>query len=100
MGEQYANEMNYEIVKYPALWQKYGKGAGVIRNEEMAKDCDLAIVFWDGKSRGTAFMIALAEKHNKSVIIKRIPKKKTVFEGITLRPNESIFLLGNSGQIS
>ena len=72
LGERYANEMNYEIVKYPALWQKYGKGAGVIRNQEMAKDCDLVIVFWDGKSRGTASMIALAEKHNKPVMIKRI----------------------------
>ena len=71
-GERYANEMNYEIVKYPALWQKYGKGAGVIRNQEMAKDCDLVIVFWDGKSRGTASMVALAEKHNKPVMIKRI----------------------------
>ena len=36
LGERYANEMNYEIVKYPALWQKYGKGAGVIRNQELA----------------------------------------------------------------
>ena len=74
LGERYAKENGYQIIPYPALWQKYGKGAGLIRNKEMAKDCDLAIVFWDGKSRGTALMIALAEKYNKKVIIKWIPK--------------------------
>ncbi len=72
LGERYALEMGCEIRRYPALWKKYGRVAGPIRNEEMARDCDLAICFWDGKSRGTASMIALAKKHNKIVIMKEI----------------------------
>lgn len=72
LGERYALEMGYEIQRYPALWKKYGRAAGPIRNEEMAKNCDIAICFWDGKSKGTASMISLAKKHNKTVIIKEI----------------------------
>jgi hypothetical protein len=41
----------------------YGRIAGFVRNEEMAKIADACVVFWDGKSTGSADMIALAEKY-------------------------------------
>ena len=47
-----------------ANWDKYGKRAGMIRNEEMARQATDCIVFWDRKSKGTANMIELAEKYN------------------------------------
>ena len=64
LGERYANEMEYKIAEFPANWDKYGKRAGYIRNEEMAKYADACVCFWDGKSKGTKHMIDLADKHN------------------------------------
>ena len=51
LGEKYANENGYSIKQFPADWDKYGKSAGYIRNEEMAKYADALIAFWDGKSK-------------------------------------------------
>jgi len=72
LGERFAKENNYAIKYFPADWDKYGKAAGVIRNEEMAKyaaeyededDEGILVAFWDGKSRGTKNMIDNAEKY-------------------------------------
>lgn len=38
---------------FKADWKKHGKAAGPIRNEEMAKYADAAIIIWDGESKGT-----------------------------------------------
>lgn len=73
LGERFAKENNYAIKYFPADWDKYGKAAGVIRNEEMAKyaaeyededeDMGILVAIWDGKSRGTKNMIENAEKY-------------------------------------
>ena len=44
---------------------RYGKAAGVLRNEEMVKDYDAVIAFWDGKSKGTLSTIRYAERVGK-----------------------------------
>lgn len=64
LGEKYAEEKNILVTPFPADWSKYGKKAGPIRNEEMAKYADALIAFWDGKSKGTQNMIELAKKYN------------------------------------
>jgi hypothetical protein len=33
-----------------------------MRNEEMARSSDAAVVFWDGKSKGTKHMIDISKK--------------------------------------
>lgn len=69
LGEKFASEMGYEIERHPADWDKYGKRAGYLRNEEMAKsDADALIAFWDGKSKGTKHMIDIATR--EGLIIK------------------------------
>ena len=72
LGERYAKEQGYKTELYPADWARYGKGAGPKRNEEMAKNCDAVICFWDGQSRGTKSMIELAQTYNKALFIKRL----------------------------
>ncbi len=71
LGERYAKERGYEVLYFPADWKKYGKAAGYIRNEEMARHADALVAFWDGKSRGTKSMIGLARKYKLRVRIKR-----------------------------
>ena len=69
LGERYANEKGYTLNRYPADWKQYGKAAGPIRNRQMVKDADAAIVFWDGQSRGTKNLIEEAKKQGLIVRI-------------------------------
>ena len=66
LGEQYAKEKNYPVKEFPADW-KLGRGAGYIRNTQMANYSDMLICFWDGKSKGTKNMIDTAR--NKSLYV-------------------------------
>ena len=64
LGERYALEKGYRIAEFPAQWDKFGKRAGYIRNEEMARYSDACVCFWDGQSKGTKHMIDLSKKYN------------------------------------
>lgn len=75
IGERYAIENGYEIRKFVANWDKYGKAAGPIRNEQMAKEADYIICFWDYESRGTKSMIEYAKKYSKPCKIKKISSR-------------------------
>lgn len=76
LAKQYAGIKEYEYIEFPADWQKNGKAAGYIRNEEMHKFISqysnrMCIAFWDGISNGTKHNFTLAEKyHNALKIIK------------------------------
>ena len=52
----------YSIKRFPADWDKFKKAAGYIRNEQMGNYCDIAIIFWDGSSKGTLNMITCKER--------------------------------------
>ncbi|WP_439132923.1 DUF2493 domain-containing protein [Polaribacter sp.] len=62
LGMQYAYEKGFNLIKFPAEWNKFGKAEGPIRNNKMAIFSDALIAFWDGKSRGTQNMIRLANQ--------------------------------------
>jgi hypothetical protein len=73
LGEKWFNEhrafpSNWHLNLYPADWDKHGKAAGPIRNEEMANNADMCVVFWDAKSKGSAHMIKVALK--KGLLVK------------------------------
>lgn len=68
-GEAWASLHDIPIKRFPANWKQYGRGAGHIRNAEMAEYADALIAVWDGKSPGTKNMIELARKHNLKVFI-------------------------------
>lgn len=70
-GERYAKEHGYKIRYFQADWDRYGTAAGPIRNEEMARNADALVAFWDGKSPGTKSMIQLAQKYNLQIRIKK-----------------------------
>ena len=72
IGEKYAEDNGFELKQFYADWRKYGRAAGPKRNEEMVKQCDLVICFWDGKSKGTKSLIQFAKKYGKTVMTKLI----------------------------
>ena len=69
MAKKYAAERDYQIMLFPAQWQKYGSAAGPIRNKKMAEICDCVIAFWDYSSKGTGSLIRYAEKLGKKTIV-------------------------------
>lgn len=74
LGYRLAKEFNLPLKEFPADWNTYGKRAGYIRNEQMAKYAHdngngILFAFWDGKSRGTKLMIELAKKYNLETYI-------------------------------
>lgn len=67
---QYCRENNKEIIEFPPDYVKYpGKHALFKRNDEIVKNCDYLISFWDGKSRGTSYTHNKAIKDGKRVKI-------------------------------
>jgi hypothetical protein len=62
-GEMLAEEFKTPIKRFPAEWEKYGRGAGHIRNGLMAEYADALIAVWDGSSSGTLDMINKAKSH-------------------------------------
>lgn len=77
LGARYAKERGYKVEDFPADWKnidvpnaivksnqygKYNANAGMLRNQDMADACDVAVGFWDGMSTGTADMIDRVSK--------------------------------------
>lgn len=65
MCRHVAERLGYPVHKHPALWEKHGKAAGPIRNQEMLDkhpDIDLVLAFHDDikASKGTADMVRRA----------------------------------------
>ncbi len=80
IAEEWVNEWNETMMKenpstivrkviFTADWEKYGKRAGVIRNELIIREADHVVAFWDGTSKGTKSSIDLAIKYKKSLDI-------------------------------
>lgn len=69
LGERFASNHDLPVEKFPANWDRYGKSAGYRRNQDMACYADALVAVWDGKSRGTRNMIALANKHGLKVFV-------------------------------
>lgn len=78
LGRRWAHENALAVVEMPADWEKHGRSAGYIRNEEMAKKADQVVVFWDGLSKGSKNMIDLAIKYGKPCLVFITPNSKLV----------------------
>lgn len=68
LGRNYAISNGLEVLEFPANWNRYGKSAGYIRNKEMGDVADSAIVFWDGRSKGSKLMIDIMHELKKPVV--------------------------------
>ena len=69
LGKKYAKDIGFYYVEFLPDWDKYGKAAGFIRNQQIVDACDEVIAFWDGKSKGTQDTINKAKKAKKPTFI-------------------------------
>ena len=68
-AEQTALSRGMTVHRKKPDYDTYGKGAPLIRNKEIAQECDRMVAFWDGQSRGTLHAIRHAEKRGKKVLV-------------------------------
>lgn len=68
LAEYFARDYYCGLETYHANWEKYGKSAGPIRNQQMIDEGepDLVVAFPGGK--GTADMVRRAKKHGIKVV--------------------------------
>ena len=68
MGEMWANMHKIPIKRFPAKWERYGKAAGPLRNEQMANYADGLLAIYDpNESKGTKDMIKAAKRHKLKI---------------------------------
>lgn len=70
LAERYATECKKSLKVFIPNW-KNGLGAGIARNVEIIKACDVCFAFWDGSSAGTKSDIELCKKQGKPCYICR-----------------------------
>lgn len=53
LATAWAREAGLPVTVHVPEWGRYGRGAGLRRNAEMARDATAVVAFWDMESRGT-----------------------------------------------
>ncbi|MBQ8276147.1 MAG: hypothetical protein IJZ02_05950 [Clostridia bacterium] len=69
LAEQYADKKRLSKLILRPEYDLYGKHAPLKRNEKMAELCDMALIVWDGCSKGTKYTINYVRKIGKKVIL-------------------------------
>lgn len=64
LGKEYGIRRGITVRAFPAFWDKHGKAAGAIRNNQMLSEGkpDMVLAFLARDSRGTKHMIEIAQK--------------------------------------
>ena len=70
LAEKLAQLRGYKLVVFKADWNKYGKKAGIIRNQYIVESADVVFAFWNKKSSGTANSIQRAINLGKELYVK------------------------------
>lgn len=66
-ARNYALKNNIKLTEILPDYDKYGKVAPLKRNDIIVDISDLVIAFWDGKSRGTKYVIDYCHKKHKNL---------------------------------
>ena len=61
-ARDYALSHDLKLTEFLPEYSKYGRGAPLKRNLQIIEYADVVIAFWDGKSRGTKYVIDNCKK--------------------------------------
>lgn len=67
-AREYAVANDIKLTEFLPEYEKYGRSAPLKRNDTIIEYADHVIAFWDGKSRGTKYVIDRCDKIGKPVI--------------------------------
>lgn len=68
-AREYAERRGVPLTEFFPDYRRYGKAAPLQRNIAILNRADMVLAFWDGKSRGTKFVIDECAKRGVSVQI-------------------------------
>ena len=63
-AREYALGHGLKLTEYLPEYTRYGRGAPLRRNITIIESADLVLAFWDGKSRGTKYVIDNCKRRN------------------------------------
>ena len=62
---KFARRHGLKLTELLPQYEKYGRGAPIIRNREIVDYAEKVVAFWDGRSRGTLSVVEYAQKTGK-----------------------------------
>ena len=65
-ARMYAETNGIPYREFRPDYLKYGRKAPIIRNNSIIEAADLVLAFWDGRSRGTKYMIDKCQELKKT----------------------------------
>lgn len=87
IGERWAKINDIEIIQIKPDWSK-GKSAGLQRNSDLVDMCDVGLVVWDGRSRGSMDTVKKLVKSKKPFWVYTLP----IFQPLEIqRNNDKLF---------
>ena len=66
---RYAKSNGIKLTEFLPEYTRYGRGAPLKRNVRIIEYADEVIAFWDGKSKGTKYVIEQCKKRGKPVSV-------------------------------
>ena len=66
-AKEYAIMHKLELIEFLPDYKKYARYAPLKRNDQIIENADLVIAIWDGKSRGTKYVIDKCNTQNKRI---------------------------------
>ena len=69
LAEEFARERGIPAVTVKPCYERYGRAAPILRDEEMVDMADAVLVIWDGVSRGSRHTAEYAKRKGKPVTV-------------------------------
>ncbi len=69
LAAQFATEMGIPLLIFKPDYQRYGRGATLVRNTQIIENAEVVFAFWNGQSKGTKDSIKKAEKLEKELYV-------------------------------
>lgn len=66
---EYAKKNGLKLTEFLPRYERYKRGAPLVRNMEIIMYADKVIAFWDGKSKGTKYVIEKCRSMNKDITV-------------------------------
>jgi uncharacterized phage-like protein YoqJ len=74
----FAKEKGLELVEYLPDYKRYGRAAPIKRNNNIIDNADVVVAIWDGKSKGTKYVIERCRKLGKLLTLHMLEDEENV----------------------
>ena len=75
-AREYARKAGIPLKEFLPQYERYGRAAALRRNLKLIAYTDEVLAFWDGKSKGTRYVIEQCKKQNKKVTVFMLDQDK------------------------